>query len=352
MARRALPGSCDVGVSVRLWTTPRGSLTGCTLGLVANGKSDGQVLPEIVRVAQLGSSSREARAVRSAARRGELVRVGPGAFVRAPEWAACDERQRYVLQVVARVPRLAGRVAASHWSAAALHGLPSLEHWPVGLSVVDPARATTQSVSGVLRRAGSLPDDDVVLVHDVRATSTERTVTDLALEVDFARAVVVLDSVLHARAASTDGIAARLQRHADRGGRGVVGARRALGFASPRAESPWESFTRVQLHRLGAPVPVLQQEFPLHGRVARVDFWFPVQGVVLEFDGRAKYLDAALLGGRSTAEVVVAEKRREDELRRAHAELVRAVLRVDASEVRSLSTFRRLLLQVGVPCAS
>ena len=290
--------------------------------------------------------------MRRAASRGELVRVGPGAFVCEPAWSACDERQRHVLQVVARVPRLAARVAASHWSAAALHGLPSLEPWPSTLSVVDPARATTQSVSAVLRRAGDLPDDDVVLVHDVRATSVERTVTDLALEADFARAVVVLDAALHAGAASTEGVAARLEGHGDRGGRGVVGARRALGFASPRAESPWESFTRVQLHRLAAPAPVLQQEFPLHGRVARVDFWFPVQGVVLEFDGRAKYTDASLLRGRSASQVVVAEKRREDELRRAHSERIRAVLRVDASEVRSLRTFRRLLRQVGVPCSS
>lgn len=104
-------------------------------------------LPDLIRVAALGVASRESRAVRRRAAEGSEVRVGPGVFVSAERWRHCDERQRHALRVLARVPRLADRVAASHWSAAALHRFPSLEPWPTTVSVVDPVRTTTQSVS-------------------------------------------------------------------------------------------------------------------------------------------------------------------------------------------------------------
>jgi len=310
-------------------------------------------LPDLVRVAALGVASRESRTVRRRAAEGAEVRVGPGVFVSADRWRHCDERQRHVLRVLARVPRLADRVAASHWSAAALHRFPCLEPWPTTVSVVDPVRTTTQSVSGVLRRVGVLPDEDVVTVHGVRATSVGRSAVDLAVASDFARAVVVLDAILHSGTATRAELTARLDARAERCARGIAGARRALAFADDRAESPWESFTRVQADRLGTPVPVLQQEFPLVGRTARVDFWFPDQGVVLEFDGASKYGGAAPAGdrrARAVEEAVLAEKRRENELRREHPDVVRAVVRVEASEVRSLARLRGILVEAGVPC--
>lgn len=95
-------------------------------------------------------------------------------------------------------------------------------------------------------------------------------------------------------------------------------ARRAVAFATPEAESPGESLTRVVLHELGAPPPTLQKRFPwgdgdLFADI--VDFWWPRFGVVLEFDGRVKYAEGRWSGRRSAEQVVVDEKIREDRIR-------------------------------------
>ena len=69
----------------------------------------------------------------------------------------------------------------------------------------------------------------------------------------------------------------------------------------------------------GLPTPSLQSRF-LRGDtvVARVDFYFPPQRVVVEFDGMLKYRESA-------AEVVLAEKAREDALREIGLIVVRVI---------------------------
>ena len=287
--------------------------------------------------------------MRRRAAAGELVRVGPGTFVSREDWRTCDPRQRHVLRTVARVPRLDGRVAASHWSAAALHRLPRIAPWPLAADVVDPARSRTQVTSNVVRHSGSLDDGEVTRVHGLRVTTAHRTVLDVARRASFTDAVAVLDAALHRGLVDGDLVSDDLDRRAEARVRGVVRARRALAFARSACESPGESLTRVQLHLLGAPEPVLQQSFPIGASVARVDFWFPEQGVVLEFDGEVKYADPRLLRGRPVGEIVADEKRRENALRRAHPR-VRAVVRVVWAEVRDLRRFRAVLQEAGIPC--
>jgi len=307
------------------------------------------VLPALLSVRPLGSGSREAHDLRRRAARGELVRVGPGTFVTAEEWQVLDPRQRHVLRTAARVPRLDARVAASHWSALALHQLPRISAWPPAAEVVDPGRARTQVSTNVVRHAASLPDEEVTRVHGVRTTTPHRSALDAVLGASFLDGVAVLDAALHRGIVDREVLADEVDRRAARGARGASGARRALTFARSECESPGETLTRVQLHLLGAPEPVLQQAFPLGASMARVDFWFPEHGVVLEFDGAVKYADPRILRGRAVAEVVADEKRRENALRRAHPR-VRAVVRVTWAEVADLRRFRALLQEVGVPC--
>ena len=52
-----------------------------------------------------------------------------------------------------------------------------------------------------------------------------------------------------------------------------------------------------------------------------MDAWYEEAGVALEFDGRVKYADP--WGGRSPADVVWEEKRREDEVRALGVRFVR-----------------------------
>jgi hypothetical protein len=89
--------------------------------------------------------------------------------------------------------------------------------------------------------------------------------------------------------------------------------------ADALAENWLESVSRWWLAEAGLPRPVLQQRFvDDRGAVrARVDFWFPEQGVVGEADGEGKYAEPSAL---------YAEKMREDWLRdRQRVEVVRWV---------------------------
>lgn len=100
---------------------------------------------------------------------------------------------------------------------------------------------------------------------------------------------------------------------------GSTRAKAALGFADKLSESVGESRLRVLLHNQGLPKPRLQVELgDAAGLVGRVDFFFPEQGTVVEFDGLVKYA-----GG--SPEILVREKFREDRLRALGLEVVRIV---------------------------
>jgi hypothetical protein len=101
---------------------------------------------------------------------------------------------------------------------------------------------------------------------------------------------------------------------------GVVRGRRkierAVEFADGLSGSPGESFSRVLLNQLGFPSPELQVPFHDHrGLIGLVDFWWPKFNLVGEFDGVAKYVRHEFTNGKSAAEVVIAEKNRENRLR-------------------------------------
>jgi very-short-patch-repair endonuclease len=92
-----------------------------------------------------------------------------------------------------------------------------------------------------------------------------------------------------------------------------------LALADGRSESVGESRLRLHLAALGisvVPQVVIRDE--MGDLVARVDLWVEGTGVVVEFDGRVKYAE----GG---ADVLFAEKRREDRLRRLGYVVVRVV---------------------------
>lgn len=66
----------------------------------------------------------------------------------------------------------------------------------------------------------------------------------------------------------------------------------------------------------GFPRPRLQHPFyDAQGLIGFVDFWWPELGIIGEFDGQGKYLRDEFTHGRSQAEVIADEKRRENRLR-------------------------------------
>lgn len=98
--------------------------------------------------------------------------------------------------------------------------------------------------------------------------------------------------------------------------RGRRRAERAIAFADARSGSPGETLSRVRMWEAGLPAPELQVPFSDRaGRIGVVDFWWPQYDLIGEFDGVSKYVRDEFTGGRDPAEVVIAEKVREDRLR-------------------------------------
>lgn len=247
-------------------------------------------------------------------RRGRLERVAHGAYV----WpdALTTATARHLASVRALVRARPG-VAVSHVSAAVLHGLPVLR------SDLGHMHLTHRRDTGQTRRRSTFT------VHRLPAAQTggRGSAPKPFTEADGLHVVVpalaVLGTVLVAGVPS--GIAA-----ADRAlGRGLVTrdelaewldlmrhtpglgtVRHVVAHASPSAESAGESLARLVLIELGYVV-IPQFRIVLEdGRVlARVDFYLPELGVVVEFDGRIKY------EGLDGAAALAAEKQREDGIR-------------------------------------
>jgi hypothetical protein len=258
--------------------------------------------------------------VRGRLRRRELVGVRRGRYVAGA--LPTRPEQRHLLQVLAAATELAPDAVVSHVSAAVLHGLPV---WGAGLARV---HATRSRRSGARRgavthlHAARIEADEVVLVRGVRVTSVARTAVDCARALPFDAALVVIDAALHRHLVTRDELAGALARA--RGRPGVPGAARVLAFADPRPESVGETRSRVALRDAGLAVPVLQWPVVTAGGVVlgEVDFGWPASGVVGEFDGRVEYGRSAA-PGQDPAEVLWAEKRREDAIRAEGLAVVR-----------------------------
>ena len=77
----------------------------------------------------------------------------------------------------------------------------------------------------------------------------------------------------------------------------------------------------------------------------RQDFAWEDGRIVLEADGRVKYADAEMLGGRDAAQVLFDEKVREDALR----EVVDRIARTTWADAWRGAPLERTLLRLGVP---
>jgi hypothetical protein len=276
-----------------------------------------------------------------------LVRVGPNAFVRADAWDAASPRTRYVTRVHARVARLAPPAAASHESAAALHGLAWLRGWPDAVHVTLPKSRYRSRTANLVLHTRTLHPTEVVHEGPVSVTTVPRTVVDVALTGDVRAAVVSADSALR-RGVRRDELKDALERQPT--ARGRRAAELVLGLADARAGSAAESLARVVFRELRVPDPVLQQEFVVDGRRIIVDFWFPEQGVVVEVDGRAKYTQERYLAGRSPADVFIEEKRRQELLLTVPD--VRRVVRVEWRDLLDPEALAHRLRAAGLPCAA
>lgn len=298
---------------------------------------------ELIRVAGLDAS--DASELRRAAARDDLHRIRNGTFVDAAVWARVGDRMKHrALVVAAMASRRSNSLVVADRSAAALHGLPWIGGYGDTVTLLDRNRDRGHIAHGVRRIGARGRDVGSSIIEGIPVTDLRSTAVDIALRHHPIRAIVVLDDVLR-RGIERESL---LDELVGRGDRRARKAEHLIALADGSAESPGESVTRWAADVLGAPRPETQREFTdALGLIGRVDLWFPDQRFVLEFDGHAKYSDETIRNGRSAADVVIDEKRREDRLR-AHGD-IDGVGRTEWREVMPGGRFPWLLLEHAIP---
>jgi hypothetical protein len=280
--------------------------------------------------------------IRATARKGGLERIGRGTYLKTDDSWETWERAR-VINAARTIAALAEDETsrAGLTSAVVLWGLP-LWQLPTTVDILvkrsDWRRpvcfpaviSTKKGMEQLRRRAFTLDENDHAVLYDAPTVGLHRLATDVALSWHPRDALVTVDGILARlakphradRHGTEDRAAAIRKQLAERLGalsrrRGLLKARAVIEAASPWSESPGESVTRWAALALGLPEPICQYRFTRsNGRFYYLDLLWERYRAGAEFDGLVKYK------GDQASEVVVAEKKRDDEIRRTGIQLL------------------------------
>ena len=294
-----------------------------------------------------------AAAIRRALEQGALVRVRPGSYIAAKGWESAHSEVREIVLARAAQQNAHFSLVFSHVTAAALHGLPLWRHRPDRPHVMGGSQSNRSSCGPVIRHRDRW-DGEVVVRNGLRATSLARTVFDVLCTTSRETAIAAADAALRlagggGRDLDADAVAAfreEVEQLIDAAFRhpGVAQARELFAIADPSSDSPGESVSRLYLHDLGfAPIATQVRVAAPHGGSFFADFGFA--GLLGEYDGAQKYVDPAMLAGRTTAQAVADEKAREDWIR---ARTGKRMIRWTTADIRSLDHFARFIRSAGV----
>ncbi|MBM6775309.1 type IV toxin-antitoxin system AbiEi family antitoxin domain-containing protein [Olsenella profusa] len=220
------------------------------------------------------------------------------------------------------------------------------------------AGVTRHPVLGACRgsAAGGIEEGDtdvagVEVVGGLRVTPPLQTVFDCLRWTDFPRGLGVVDSALRCALVGRDELAGYAESAGARRPRDAGRVLGTLSWADPRSENGGESVARGRMLLLGYARPELQVEVPRvieGGQPWRADFcWVRADGRVVlgELDGRGKYVERELMGGRSIDEVLSDENIRGSRFSLYDVALMR--FRFGVTE--RPAEFARLLDEYGVP---
>ncbi len=245
-----------------------------------------------------------------------LTLVRPGVYAPAATWGLLTPWDRYVARVRAAAAVFDDATMCLE-SAAALLRLPLFG---------EPRDIHLLAVGGKSRRYGDVvihstqDEREFVVIDGIAVTTLVDTVIDLTRFLPPAFALAVADTGL--RRSEAEGRAIDLTEAAA----GLAAARGCRQFrwvaerATSAAESPGESVSRAAIEWLGYEAPELQVTFDYEGAEDRSDFYWRRRRTLGESDGYGKY-DAADVAAAKVH--FIAEKRREDRLRRHEDGFVR-----------------------------
>jgi hypothetical protein len=274
-----------------------------------------EFVPDLLTLSRdLARAGEPAAPYHRAAERGRLLRVHYGVYAPADRWAKLTESERYTHRVLGAVLESRTSPIVSHVSAAVLNGAPIIGPMPSLVHVLCTNAAGTRTEHGIRKHASGDLHTGVERRGHLSITALPRTVVEVASDCTFTTAVGVTDWALAGGHVTKNMLRATLDELGIRRGRSK--ALRVFDFADGRSGSPGESLSRVRMHEFGFPAPELQHRFEdAQGLAGIVDFWWPEQQLIGEFDGVAKYVREDLTQGKDITQIVLDEKWREDRLR-------------------------------------
>lgn len=177
---------------------------------------------------------------------------------------------------------------ASHRSAALLLELDGVARAPIEVSVVGKGRKSRHPI--LLHNTQDLSPWDVSSLGPIPITTGARTLIDLGAVVDRETVERALEDALKRRLTSETQLSSRI-RELEAKGRSGVGVIKSI-LDERGSGPPVESFLELKFLKIlkssGLQLPIKQYEIFDTGRfVARVDFAYPVQKIIIEVDGFA-----------------------------------------------------------------
>lgn len=248
--------------------------------------------------------------------KGEVVEPFWRMFMLASRWSTLrrDERERFIIRGYAVAHPQAVFCSTS---AVVMHGI-SVSYERLGtIHLLSDHDVPKQGATAVARHRGHR--QGVERVDGVLVTPLMPSGVDAMRGGSFPDALVVADALLCRLGITRSALMEAVERLA-RGSKGVEVARRAAAYADARAENGGESYARAVMIQDGIVPTDLQRTYrdPLDARFSfRPDFVFELvsgKKVLGELDGKLKYVDEDMLGGRDSLDVLLDERQRESRL--------------------------------------
>jgi hypothetical protein len=228
---------------------------------------------------QLGLNAYELRRLVAARKVRRLIQ---GVYAPVDLEDSLDLRAEAVRLVLTEHMVLADRTAA--WLHGVDHYRPDDHHGVPPLDVMAVAGSEPTRRRGTRGGKRALLESDICRVAGVATTTPARTAADLACLFGRREALAVLDAFMHICGVTRAELEQLVTRFAGR--RGVTQFRELVALATSLAESPGESWTRIDILDAGFPPPEPQFSIKVNGvEKYRLDLAYPLWKIVVEYDG-------------------------------------------------------------------
>ena len=247
------------------------------------------------------------------------------------EWTKLSKRARH-LDMCACVAARRKHLIFTGQSACSIYNIPRLDEYEMRPNCI----SKNTKGSDIIRWHHETYDPNARMLKELFVTSPMQAFFDLAKHDSPESLLVSLNHCLFNKLFDVNEVASELAKRP--GMAKIKLLRRLLRFANKNCESPLETLAWIALYKAGYILPQQQVDiFAKQKFVGCVDMYWELRGriVVLELDGNIKY---------TVGYDLLAEKKREENIRRAGCEVYRS----DWNEVKN-GELVQMMEEIGIP---